>query len=107
MRVEEITVEELKRKLDDGEDVLILDVRDKNEYDVCNIGGQLIPLGELASRLSEVGKGKPIVVHCKGGGRSAKAVEFMQKNGYGDVKNLAGGISAWVDRIDPSMARYW
>ncbi len=83
----------------------ILDVREADEYEICNIGGQLIPLAELPDRLDEIGRDKPLAVHCKSGKRSAKAVEFLCNEGY-DAYNLDGGILTWIDTIDPSLEKY-
>jgi adenylyltransferase/sulfurtransferase len=109
----EITVEELKARLDRGDDILILDVRETREYEVVNIGAYLIPLSELPKRIDELSDGplhgdpsKEIVVHCKSGHRSQVAAEFLRKNGFKRVKNLIGGIDAWSARIDPSLRRY-
>ena len=103
----EITSKELKRRLDDGEDVLVLDVREPNEYQINKIDGStLIPLGELPRRYQELDKTRPIVCQCKMGGRSAKAMEFLQSVGFDDVKNLQGGILAWIEAVDPSQPKY-
>jgi adenylyltransferase/sulfurtransferase len=102
----EISVEELKSRLDQGDDLFILDVREPNEYEIANLGGHLIPLGELPERIAELKPYKEIIVHCKSGGRSARAVRFLQKAGFTNAKNLAGGIDAWSQRIDPSIPRY-
>ena len=106
----ETTVEELKARIDRGEPLFILDVREPNEYQIARIpGSTLIPLGELPKRFAEVpsGPGAPdVVVHCKMGGRSAKAVRQLADRGFTNVKNLKGGILAWADRIDPSVAKY-
>jgi sulfur-carrier protein adenylyltransferase/sulfurtransferase len=106
----ETTVEELKSRVDRRDPVWILDVREKNEFDICRIpGSTLIPLGELPKRLAEIPQGAAapeIVVHCKMGGRSAKAVALLRDRGFTNVKNLKGGILAWIDRIDPSQAKY-
>ena len=102
----EITVEELKRKLDQGDDVFILDVREPNEYEIANLGGHLIPLSELPERVAELDPYKEIIVHCKSGGRSARAVKFLQHAGFTKSKNLAGGIDAWAKKIDRSIPRY-
>jgi adenylyltransferase/sulfurtransferase len=101
-----IEVEELKRRLDAGEDVFVLDVRQPHEYQICNLKGHLIPLGELAQRVHELDPSREIVAHCRSGGRSADAVEFLQKAGFRKVWNLRGGILAWADRIDPKMPKY-
>jgi molybdopterin/thiamine biosynthesis adenylyltransferase/rhodanese-related sulfurtransferase len=102
----DIQVEELKRRIDAGEDLYILDVREPHEYQIANIGGHLIPLGDLPKRVSELDPTREIVAHCKGGTRSAKAVEFLRQQGFNNVKNLAGGITAWSEKIDPKIPKY-
>lgn len=97
---------ELKRRLDNGDSVLVLDVREPHEYQIANLGGRLIPLGQLPDRLSEVERDREIVVHCKSGGRSAKACEILRNTGFTRVTNLAGGIDAWAEQIDPKLPRY-
>ncbi len=99
-------VEDLKKKLDAHDGVFVLDVREPHEYNICNIGGHLIPLNDLPKRMGELDKNREIVVHCRTGGRSSKAVEFLQANGFKNVKNLAGGILAWAEKIDKSMKKY-
>jgi molybdopterin/thiamine biosynthesis adenylyltransferase/rhodanese-related sulfurtransferase/molybdopterin converting factor small subunit len=103
----ETTAVDLKKRLDAGDDVLILDVREPNEYQINRIPGSvLIPLGELPRRYAELPKDKDIVAHCKMGGRSAKAMEFLQTVGFKRVKNLRGGILEWIDKVDPSQPKY-
>ena len=106
----ETTVDELKARIDRGDDIWILDVREKTEYDICRIpGSTLIPLGELGKRIEELpqGPGAPeIIVHCKMGGRSAKAVALLKEKGFTRVSNLGGGILAWIDRVDPTLPKY-
>jgi len=108
--VPETSVEELKARLDRKDRVFILDVREPNEFQIARIAGStLIPLGELPKRLAELpsGEGAPdIVVHCKMGGRSAKAVAQLLDKGFTRVQNLQGGILAWIDRIDPTQSKY-
>src|SRR6516164_869700 len=104
--VPEMQVEELKRRLDKGDDLYVLDVREPHEYQICNIGGHLIPLGDLPKRVNELDSSREIVAHCRSGVRSAKAVGFLQQAGFKKVHNLAGGILAWADRIDPKMPKY-
>ncbi len=104
--IPEMQVEELKRRLDAGEDLFVLDVREPHEYQICNIGGHLIPLGDLPKRVSELDSSREIVAHCRSGVRSAKAVGFLQQAGFRKVHNLAGGILAWADRVDPKMPKY-
>ncbi len=104
--IPEITPEELKQKLDRGEDVFVLDVREPHEYQICNLGGYLIPLGELPKRVNELDTSREIVAHCKMGGRSAKAVDFLRQAGFTKVRNLTGGIAAWADKVDRTMPKY-
>jgi len=104
--VPEIQVEELKRRLDAKDDLFVLDVREPHEYQICNIGGYLIPLNDLPKRVNELDSSREIVVHCKMGGRSAKAVAFLQQSGFTKVHNLAGGITAWSERVDPKVPKY-
>jgi molybdopterin/thiamine biosynthesis adenylyltransferase/rhodanese-related sulfurtransferase len=104
--VPEMQVEELKRRLDAGEDLFVLDVREPHEYQICNINGHLIPLGDLPNRVHELDSSREIVAHCRSGVRSAKAVTFLQQAGFKKVHNLAGGILAWADRVDPRMPKY-
>ena len=104
--IPEMQVEELKRRLDEGENLFVLDVREPHEYQICNIGGHLIPLGDLPKRVNELDSSREIVAHCRSGVRSAKAVGFLQQAGFKKVHNLAGGILAWADRVDPKMPKY-
>ena len=104
--IPEMQVEELKRRLDAGDDLYVLDVREPHEHQICNIGGHLIPLGDLPKRVSELDSSREIVAHCRSGVRSAKAVGFLQQAGFKKVHNLAGGILAWADRVDPKMPKY-
>lgn len=106
-KVPEVTVEELKSKLDRGDDVFILDVREPQEYQISQIPGSvLIPLGDLPARVHELDSAREMVVHCKMGGRSARAVEFLRAAGFGKARNLKGGILEWSDKIDPSQPKY-
>ncbi len=104
--VPEITVSELKAKLENGASVNVLDVREPHEYEVANIGARLIPLGELPERLIELDRGENFAVHCKTGGRSARAVKLLQDAGFQNVYNVKGGITAWSEEIDPSVPKY-
>lgn len=106
MGIPEMSVEELKRRMDAQDDLQVLDVREHNEYQICNIGAKLIPLGELPMRMSELDKDKETVVHCRSGKRSLMAALLMQEMGFKKVHNLAGGILAWADKIDPAMPKY-
>jgi sulfur-carrier protein adenylyltransferase/sulfurtransferase len=102
----EITPRELKSRLDRGDDLFILDVREPHEYQICNLHGHLIPLGELSRRVHELDSSREIVAHCRSGTRSADAVQFLQKAGFRKIWNLKGGILAWSDEVDPSVPKY-
>ncbi|MCA3748171.1 MAG: molybdopterin-synthase adenylyltransferase MoeB [Rubrobacter sp.] len=104
--VPEISVRELKEKLDNGENVFVLDVREPHEYQVANIGARLIPLNELPERMHELNQNDEIAIHCKTGGRSAKAVKLLRDAGFTNVYNVKGGITAWSEEIDPSVPKY-
>jgi sulfur-carrier protein adenylyltransferase/sulfurtransferase len=104
--VPEITVKELKEKLDNGDGVSVLDVREPYEYEVANIGARLIPLGELPERLVELDKDETLAVHCRTGPRSVRAVKLLQDAGFDNVYNVKGGITAWSEEIDPSVPKY-
>ncbi|MGB9031538.1 MAG: molybdopterin-synthase adenylyltransferase MoeB [Acidobacteriaceae bacterium] len=108
--IPQMSVKELKQRLDRGDDLFILDVREPFEYQIARIegrvGGHLIPLGDLPKRMSELSTAQEIVVQCKSGGRSQRAAEFLAKNGFKKLHNLAGGINAWSSEIDPKVPRY-
>jgi molybdopterin/thiamine biosynthesis adenylyltransferase/rhodanese-related sulfurtransferase len=104
--VPEITPRELKVRLDRGDDLFILDVRETHEYEICNLRGHLIPLGELSRRVHELDSSREIVAHCRSGKRSADAVEFLLKAGFRKIWNLKGGILAWSDEVDPAVPKY-
>ncbi len=104
--VPEIEPRELKARLDRGDDVFILDVREPHEYQICNINGHLIPLGDIPKRANELDSSRDIVVHCRSGKRSAEAVDFLRKAGFRKIWNLKGGILAWSDQVDPSVPKY-
>ena len=104
--IPQMSVKELKQRLDAGEDVFVLDVRETYEYKIANLGGTLMPMNEVPQRMAELDREREIVVQCKTGGRSQRVAEFLQKSGYANVKNLAGGIQAWAMEIDPSMPKY-
>ena len=104
---DDATVEQLKARLEGQDAPFILDVREPQEYQICNIpGSTLIPLGELPSRLHELeGRGE-MIVHCKSGARSAKAVKLLREAGFAQAKNLRGGILRWIDVVDPTLPKY-
>ena len=106
----ETTVLDLKRAIDSGRNPYILDVREPNEFQICRIpGAVLIPLAQVGSRVEEIkaaSEGRPIVVQCKMGGRSAKATQLLRERGLERAQNLKGGILAWIDQVDPKQPKY-
>jgi molybdopterin/thiamine biosynthesis adenylyltransferase/rhodanese-related sulfurtransferase len=107
LEVPTITATELKTKIDRKDKFVLVDVREPFEYDISRIpGSKLIPLGELPARLSELDSADDIVLHCKVGGRSAKALRILQEAGFRKLNNLQGGITAWSDEVDPSIPKY-
>ena len=104
--MKEITVTELKARIDAGDDIQIIDIREDNEYEYCNIGAQHIPMGEIMANLDLIAKDKDVILHCKSGGRSGAMTQALMSRGYSNVINLAGGILAWSDQIDPSIPKY-
>ena len=103
----EIDAVELKAKLDRGDNFKLIDVREPHEFQICRIpGSTLIPLGELPKHLNELDQSAEYVMHCKMGGRSAKAVELLRQSGFKNVLNLTGGILAWSDKVDPTVPKY-
>jgi adenylyltransferase/sulfurtransferase len=103
----EITPIELKHKMDRGDDFVLVDVREPEEWAIGRIpGSRLIPLATVPERLHELSSADEIVVHCRSGVRSGKAVEFMKQAGYRKVKNLVGGILRWSDDVDPTVPKY-
>src|SRR5215204_5508879 len=99
--IQEISATDLKRRMDAGEDIQLIDVRQPEEWSVAKIeGAKLIPLGEILNRMSEIDENRETVLHCKTGMRSARAMEAMQRAGFkGDLKNLKGGITAWSNEV--------
>src|SRR5687768_16264297 len=106
--IEEISATELKRRLDAGEDIQLIDVRQPHENAFAKIeGAKLIPLGEVIARMNEIDETRETVIHCKMGGRSAQAIEALQRAGFkGSLKNLKGGITAWSNEVDPTVPKY-
>jgi len=106
--IEEISATELKRKLDAGDDIQLIDVRQPEEWAFAKIeGAKLIPLGEIMKRRDEIDESRETVIHCKAGMRSARAVQLLQQVGYkGNIKNLKGGITAWSNDVDPKVPKY-
>jgi adenylyltransferase/sulfurtransferase len=104
---DEISVSQLRDRFAAGTETVLIDVREPSEYQIARIGGsKLIPLGEIPVRYGEVPRDGDVVVHCKMGGRSRQAVDFLKTKGYTNVKNLSGGIDAWSRQIDPSVPTY-
>ena len=106
--MEEITATQLKQRLDQGEDIQIVDVREPNEYAYARIPNSIhIPLGQILSRMKDIDPNRETVVHCKMGGRSARAIDALQRSGFkGKLINLKGGILGWSDEVDPSVPKY-
>jgi len=106
-KVPEITPVELKQMMDDKKPFVLIDVREPHEYDICRIpGSRLIPLGEVSRRMHELNSADELVVHCRSGARSAKAVDFLMKSGFRKIHNLKGGILGWSDQVDPTVPKY-
>jgi adenylyltransferase/sulfurtransferase len=105
--IPQITPQQLKARLDAGEDLFLLDVREVHERDICNIGGELIPKDTVANNLDRIPNDKEIVVYCRSGGRSDwVARELVGRHGFTKVSNLAGGMLRWSDDVDPTMKKY-
>jgi molybdopterin/thiamine biosynthesis adenylyltransferase/rhodanese-related sulfurtransferase len=104
--IPQLTVKELKSRRDAGEDIFLLDVREPYEVQIAQIGGKVIPQNDVPQRLAEIPRDREIVVHCRSGARSQRIAEFLKQSGYQNVVNLAGGILAWSDEIDPSVQKY-
>jgi rhodanese-related sulfurtransferase len=104
--MKEITVKELKRKLDKQEDFQLIDVREEFEYEVSNLNGENIPLGGLLLEVEKIATDKPVIIHCRSGARSAAAVMQLEAQGFTRLYNLKGGIVAWAQEIDPNMPVY-
>jgi adenylyltransferase/sulfurtransferase len=102
----EMSATELKARQDRGDNLFVLDVREPHEYQICNLNGKLIPLGDLQRRVNELDSSAEMVVHCRSGKRSADAIRFLQTAGFKKLWNLKGGILAWADEVDPRMPKY-
>lgn len=105
---EEISATNLKKRIDAGDDIQLIDVRQPDEWEFAKIdGAKLIPLGDILKRMDEIDQTRETVIHCKMGGRSARAIEMMQQSGFsGELKNLKGGITAWSNEVDPKVPKY-
>lgn len=106
--MEEMTATELKQRLDNGDDIQIIDVREDNEYAYARIpNSKHIPLAQVLNRMDEIDPNRETVVHCKMGGRSARAIDALQRSGFqGKLINLKGGIIGWSNEVDPSVPKY-
>ena len=106
--MQEITASELKQLMDEGADIQLIDVRQPDEYAFAKIeGAKLIPLGDIIRRMDELDETREIVIHCKMGGRSARAIEALQQSGFkGNMRNLRGGITSWSNEVDPKVPKY-
>jgi len=102
----DISVEALQQLRESEADFFLLDVREPHEVERATLGGVNVPLGDVARRLDDIPRDRKVVVHCKLGGRSAKAVTALRQLGYGDIWNLHGGIQAWSERIDSEVPTY-
>jgi adenylyltransferase/sulfurtransferase len=104
--IKEISVEELKASLENKEKFQLIDVREPYEYKIANLGGTLIPMGDLESRIDEISSTDRVILHCRSGARSAKAIEKLRQMGFHNLYNLKGGILEWADKIDHEMPKY-
>ncbi|MFA6542317.1 MAG: rhodanese-like domain-containing protein [Bacteroidota bacterium] len=105
--IKEVTVRELKRMMDEKKDFQLIDVREPDEFEFCNIGGELIPMGQLVNSIDRISKEKMTVFLCRSGVRSARAVGALQQRfGFMNLYNVTGGILAWSDEIDPNVPKY-
>jgi len=105
--MKEVTVQELKALIESGADFQLIDVREPHEYDICNLGGELIPQGEIPHQVEKVSKDRQVILQCRSGARSGNMVQWLEKNhGFTNLYNLKGGILAWAREIDPSMPTY-
>ena len=103
----EKTVEELKAMMDAGDDFQLIDVREPYEYEICNLQGELIPVNEIPASIEKISRTKPVILQCRSGSRSARVLMYLEQNhGFTNLYNLAGGILAWADEIDPEMPKY-
>jgi rhodanese-related sulfurtransferase len=104
--MKEVSVQELKEKMDNGKDFQLIDVREDFEYETSNLGGKLIPLGGILIETDKIEKDKPVIVMCRSGKRSAAAIMQLEQRGFTNLYNLQGGILAWADEIDPTLSVY-
>ena len=104
--MKEVTANELKSMMDNKENFQLIDVREPFEYDLANIGGELIPMAEVMENTDKIAKDKPVIVHCKGGTRSGAIIQALESKGFTNLYNLKGGIMAYADQVDPTITKY-
>jgi rhodanese-related sulfurtransferase len=105
--MKEISVTELKAKMDAKENIQIIDVREPYEAEICDIGGLLIPMGDVVESADKIKKDIPVIIHCRSGKRSAAVINALETQfGYTNLLNLKGGILAWVDEVDSTISKY-
>lgn len=105
--MKEIMPTELKALMDQKADFQLIDVREPHEYDICNIGGELISLSEIPASIDKISKDRKVIIHCRSGARSGQAVQWLENNhGFENLWNLKGGILAWSDQVDPTVTKY-
>jgi adenylyltransferase/sulfurtransferase len=104
--MKEVTVSELKKMKDEKADFQLIDVREEHELEICEIGGEHIPMGDVMDNLNKIPKDKQVVIHCRSGARSGAICQALETQGYNNVYNLKGGIIAWANEIDPSLTKY-
>lgn len=105
--MKEISVAELKAKMDNKEDFQLVDVREPHEFEICSLGGVEVPMSEVVNKYKDISKDKMVVVHCRSGQRSANVISALEQNyGYNNLYNLVGGILAWADEFDDDMETY-
>ena len=105
--MKEVTVQELKNLIDTKADFQLIDVREPHEFDICNLGGELIPQAEIPHNVDKISKTKQVILHCRSGARSGNMVQWLEKNhGFTNLYNLKGGIKAWATEIDTTMPTY-
>lgn len=107
MPIKEVTVAELKKMLDNKEDFQLIDVREPHEVEIAQIGGELIPMGDVMNNIDKISRSKKVIIHCRTGARSGAVVQALEREqGFNNLYNLKGGIIAWANEIDPSVTKY-
>ncbi len=105
--MKEVTVQELKAMRDSKKDHQLIDVREMHELEICQIGGEHIPMGDVMNQVAKISKDKPVIIHCRSGARSGTVINILEKEfGFTNLYNLKGGILAYADQIDTSLQKY-